>query len=362
MLKRTLPPGTAFLEHAEEIEKAGQRAASLTRQLLAFSRQQVLALAVLNLNSLISEMQKMLPRLIGEDIEIVMALDPAIGSVKADQGQLEQVIMNLAVNARDAMPDGGKLVITTTNVSLDEAWTRLHPGSKVGDYVMLAVADTGTGIDSETLVHIFEPFFTTKERGKGTGLGLATVYGVVKQSGGYVSVESAPGKGASFQIYLPRIEEPVSVAEPVAPIVEAFRGAETILLVEDADALRKLTHMLLEQHGYHVLVAANGAAAMQLVEEKPESIHLLLTDVIMPGLNGRALAERLQLRQPGLKVLYMSGYTDDAIADHGVLAAGIQLLHKPFSEENLIHKVREVLDADSVAPLLAAEPLLLTKT
>jgi two-component system cell cycle sensor histidine kinase/response regulator CckA len=362
VLKRTLPPGTAFLEHAEEIEKAGQRAAALTRQLLAFSRQQVLALAVLNLNSLISEMQKMLPRLIGEDIEIVMALDPAIGRVKADQGQLEQVIMNLAVNARDAMPDGGKVVITTTNVSLDEAWTRLHPGSKVGDYVMLAVADTGTGIDSETLAHIFEPFFTTKERGKGTGLGLATVYGVVKQSGGYVSVESAPGKGASFQIYLPRIEEPVSVAEPVAPIVEAFRGAETILLVEDADALRKLTHMLLEQHGYRVLVAANGAAALQLVEEKPESINLLLTDVIMPGLNGRALAGRLQLRQPGLKVLYMSGYTDDAIADHGVLAAGIQLLHKPFSEENLIHKVREVLDADSVAPLLAAEPLMLTKT
>jgi len=311
---------------------------------------------------LISEMQKLLPRLIGEDIEIVMVLDPAIGRVKADQGQLEQVIMNLAVNARDAMPDGGKVVITTTNVSLDEAWTRLHPGSKVGDYVMLAVADTGTGIDSETLAHIFEPFFTTKERGKGTGLGLATVYGVVKQSGGYVSVESAPGKGASFQIYLPRIEEPVSVAEPVAPIVEAFRGAETILLVEDADALRKLTHMLLEQHGYRVLVAANGAAALQLVEEKPESINLLLTDVIMPGLNGRALAGRLQLRQPGLKVLYMSGYTDDAIADHGVLAAGIQLLHKPFSEENLIHKVREVLDADSVAPLLAAEPLMLTKT
>jgi two-component system cell cycle sensor histidine kinase/response regulator CckA len=362
VLKRTLPPGTAFLEHAEEIEKAGQRAASLTRQLLAFSRQQVLAPAVLNLNSLISEMEKMLPRLIGEDIEIVIALDPTIGSVKADQGQLEQVVMNLAVNARDAMPDGGKVVITTTNVSLDEAWTRLHPGSKVGDYVMLAVADTGTGIDSETLAHIFEPFFTTKERGKGTGLGLATVYGVVKQSGGYVWVESAPGKGASFQIYLPRIEEPATVAEPVAPIVEAFRGAETILLVEDADALRKLTHMLLEQHGYRVLVAANGAAALQLVEEKPESINLLLTDVIMPGLNGRALAERLQLRQAGLKVLYMSGYTDDAIVDHGVLGAGTHLLHKPFSEENLIHKVREVLDADSVAPPLAARPLILAKT
>jgi two-component system cell cycle sensor histidine kinase/response regulator CckA len=362
VLKRTLPPGTAFLEHAEEIEKAGQRAATLTRQLLAFSRQQVLAPAVLNLNSLISEMEKMLPRLIGEDIEIVISLDPAIGSVKADQGQLEQVVMNLAVNARDAMPDGGKVVITTSNVSLDEAWTRLHPGSKVGDYVMLSVADTGTGIDSETLAHIFEPFFTTKERGKGTGLGLATVYGVVKQSGGYVWVESAPGKGAAFQIYLPRIEEAASVPERAAPIVEAFRGAETILLVEDADALRKLTHMLLEQHGYRVLVAANGAAALQLVEEKPESVNLLLTDVIMPGLNGRALAERLQLRQPGLKVLYMSGYTDDAIVDHGVLAAGTHLLHKPFSEESLIHKVREVLDADTAVPPVAAEPLILAKS
>src|SRR5271156_2243175 len=362
VLKRTLPPGTAFLEHAEEIEKAGQRAASLTRQLLAFSRQQVLAPAVLNLNSLISEMEKMLPRLIGEDIEIVIALDPAIGSVKADQGQLEQVIMNLAVNARDAMPNGGKVVTTPANASLDEAWTRLRPGSRVGEFVMLSVADSGTGIDSETLAHIFEPFFTTKERGKGTGLGLATVYGVVKQSGGYVWVESAPGKGASFQIYLPRIEEPVSVVEPVAPIVEAFRGAETILLVEDADALRKLTHMLLEQHGYRVLVAENGAAALQLVEQKPERINLLLTDVTMPGLNGRVLAERLELRQPGLKVLYMSGYTDDAIVDHGVLESGTHLLHKPFSEENLIRKVREVLDADCAVPPLPAEPLILTKT
>jgi two-component system cell cycle sensor histidine kinase/response regulator CckA len=362
VLKRTLPPGTPFLEHAEEIEKAGQRAASLTRQLLAFSRQQVLAPAVLNINTLISEMEKMLPRLIGEDIEIVIALDPAIGRVKADHGQLEQVVMNLAVNARDAMPDGGKVIITTTNVVLDEAWTRSHPGSKAGDFVMLSVADTGTGIDSETLAHIFEPFFTTKERGKGTGLGLATVYGVVKQSGGYVWVESALGKGAAFEIYLPRIEELVSVPEPVAPIVEAFRGAETILLVEDADALRKLTHMLLEQHGYHVLVAANGAAALQLVEQKPERIELLLTDVIMPGLNGRALAGRLELLQPGLKILYMSGYTDDAIMDHGVLESGTHLLHKPFSEENLIRKVREVLDAETVVPPVPAEPLILAKT
>ena len=362
VLKRTLPPGSAFLEHAEEIEKAGQRAASLTRQLLAFSRQQVLAPAVLNLNSLISEMEKMLPRLIGEDIEIVIALDPAIGRVKADHGQLEQVVMNLAVNARDAMPDGGKVVITTANAVLDETWTRSHPGSKAGDFVMLSVADTGTGIDSETLAHIFEPFFTTKERGKGTGLGLATVYGVVKQSGGYVWVESALGKGTAFQIYLPRIEELVSVPEPVAPIVEAFRGAETILLVEDADALRKLTHMLLEQHGYHVLVAANGAAALQLVEQKPERIDLLLTDVIMPGLNGRALAERLEILQPSLKVLYMSGYTDDAIVNHGVLESGTQLLHKPFSEESLIRKVREVLDADAGVPPILAAPLILTKT
>ena len=362
VLKRTLPPGTPFLEHAEEIEKAGQRAASLTRQLLAFSRQQVLAPAVLNINTLISEMEKMLPRLIGEDIEIVIALDPTIGRVKADHGQLEQVVMNLAVNARDAMPDGGKVVITTTNVVLDEAWTRSHPGSKAGDFVMLSVADTGTGIDSETLAHIFEPFFTTKERGKGTGLGLATVYGVVKQSGGYVWVESVLGKGAAFEIYLPRIEELVIVPEPVAPIVEAFRGAETILLVEDADALRKLTHMLLEQHGYRVLVAANGAAALQLVEQKPERIDLLLTDVIMPGLNGRALAGRLELLQPGLKILYMSGYTDDTIVDHGVLESGTHLLHKPFSEENLIRKVREVLDADSIVPPVVAEPLILTRT
>jgi CheY-like chemotaxis protein len=254
------------------------------------------------------------------------------------------------------------VVITTSNVVLDEVWTRSHPGSKAGDFVMLSVADTGTGIDSETLAHIFEPFFTTKERGKGTGLGLATVYGVVKQSGGYVWVESALGKGTAFEIYLPRIEELVSVPEPVAPIVEAFRGAETILLVEDADALRKLTHMLLEQHGYRVLVAANGTAALQLVEEQPERVNLLLTDVIMPGLNGRALAGRLELLQPGLKILYMSGYTDDAIMDHGVLESGTHLLHKPFSEENLIRKVREVLDADTAAPVVPAEPLILTKS
>ena len=360
VLKRTLPAGTAFLEHAEEIEKAGQRAAALTRQLLAFSRQQVLAPAVLDLNALISEMEKLLPRLIGEDIEIVMALDPAVGRVKADHGQIEQVVMNLAVNARDAMPHGGKVVIATANAMLDEAYTRQHPGSKAGDFVMLSVTDTGTGIDSETLAHIFEPFFTTKERGKGTGLGLATVYGIVKQSDGYVWVSSAPGKGTSFEVYLPRIEEPVTVIEPAVPTVETFQGAETVLLVEDADALRKLTHMLLEQHGYRVLAAANGAEALLKTQEKPERINLLLTDVIMPGLNGRALAERLGSLQPGLKVLYMSGYTDDAIVNHGVLESGTYLLHKPFSEESLIRKVREVLDADHVAPPVPADALILS--
>lgn len=360
VLKRTLPAGTAFLEHAEEIEKAGQRAAALTRQLLAFSRQQVLAPAVLDLNALISEMEKLLPRLIGEDIEIVMALDPAVGRVKADHGQIEQVVMNLAVNARDAMPHGGKVVIATANAMLDEAYTRQHPGSKAGDFVMLSVTDTGTGIDSETLAHIFEPFFTTKERGKGTGLGLATVYGIVKQSDGYVWVSSAPGKGTSFEVYLPRIEEPVTVIEPAVPTVETFQGAETVLLVEDADALRKLTHMLLEQHGYRVLAAANGAEALLKTQEKPERINLLLTDVIMPGLNGRALAERLGSLQPGLKVLYMSGYTDDAIVNHGVLESGTYLLHKPFSEESLIRKVREVLDADHAALPVPADALILS--
>ncbi len=346
VLKRTLPAETPFFDYAEEIEKAGQRAAALTRQLLAFSRQQVLAPAVLDLNSLISEMEKLLPRLIGEDIQIVMALDPEIGRVKADQGQIEQVVMNLAVNARDAMPQGGKVVVATANATLDEAYTRHHPGSKSGEYVMLSVTDTGTGIDSETLAHIFEPFFTTKERGRGTGLGLATVYGVVKQSGGYVWVESELKKGSTFEIYLPRIEEPVSVIGPAPPSVGTFRGAETILLVEDADALRKLTRMLLAQNGYRVLTAADGAKALLMTQQDPERIDLLLTDVIMPEINGRELVERLKPLQPSMKVLYMSGYTDDALMDHGVLESDTHLLHKPFSEEDLIRKVREVLDPD----------------
>lgn len=362
VLKRSLQAGTPLFEHTEEIEKAGQRAATLTRQLLAFSRQQVLAPAVLDLNSLMSEMAKMLPRLIGEDIELAMALDPAIGRVKADQGQIEQVVMNLAVNARDAMPRGGKLIIETANVSVDEAYTRHHPGSRAGDYVMFSVTDTGTGIDSETLARIFEPFFTTKPRGKGTGLGLATVYGVVKQSDGYVWVDSKIEKGSSFKIYLPRIEEPVSVVEHAAPPTETFRGTETVLLVEDADALRKLTNVLLEQNGYRVLPAANGAEALQMMREKPERIDLLLTDVIMPGMDGRALAKHLELLQPGLKVLYVSGYTDAAIVGHGAFESGAALLHKPFTEEGLIQKVREVLDTAKIAGHVPEKALILAGT
>jgi PAS domain S-box-containing protein len=345
VLKRRLKSGEDIFEYAEEIEKAGQRAASLTRQLLAFSRQQVLAPAILNLNALISDMGKMIHRLIGEDIELVMNLDPAIGSVKADHGQIEQVVMNLAVNARDAMPQGGKLALETAMATFDQAYTRQHPGSKAGRYVMFSVTDAGMGMSAGTLAHIFEPFFTTKEVGKGTGLGLATVYGVVKQSNGYVWVDSQVGQGSSFKVYLPLLEEPAQTPEVIVPASESFRGSETVLVVEDADALRKLSVTLLEQYGYRVLSAANGAEALELAQKHNQSIDLLLTDVIMPGLGGHALAQRLEAVRPGLKILYMSGYTDSSIAQHGVLEAGISLLHKPFTEEELVRKIREVLDA-----------------
>jgi PAS domain S-box-containing protein len=346
VLKRTLGPQSPSYEHAEEIEKASQRAVSLTRQLLAFSRQQVLEPVVLNLNALVSDMQKMLPRLIGEDIDLTLDVHPELGWVKADPGQLEQVIMNLAVNARDAMPDGGKLTVQTTNVVLDAAYTRDHPGSKPGSYVMLAVTDTGMGMDPETQGRIFEPFFTTKERDKGTGLGLATVYGVVKQSGGYIAVDSEKGKGASFKVYLPRVEQAVAVPEASSATAPSARGSETILLVEDAEPLLKLAHMFLKESGYHVLTAADGTQALQVAQQYARPIHLLLTDVVMPGMNGRVLAEQLTPRQPGMKVLYMSGYTDSFIAGHGVLEPGTHLLHKPFTAETLTQKVRELLDTN----------------
>jgi len=344
VVKRSLGPNHPSYEHAEEIEKASQRAVSLTRQLLAYSRQQVLEPAILNLNTLVSDTEKMLSRLIGEDIALSLSLDPALSQVKADRGQIEQVLMNLAVNARDAMPDGGQLTIQTANVELDLAYTREHPGSKPGWYVMLAVTDTGTGMDSETLAQVFEPFFTTKERDKGTGLGLATVYGVVKQSDGYIAVESQKGKGASFKVYLPLVTQ-APVAPESVPAARSFRGWETILLAEDAEALRKLAQMFLRDNGYHVLTAADGSEAMQVAQQSSGPIHLLLTDVVMPGMNGRVLAERLAPQNPAMKVLYMSGYTDSFISGHGVLEPGTHLLHKPFTEETLTRKVREVLDA-----------------
>jgi PAS domain S-box-containing protein len=344
VLRKALSANNALCEHAVEIEKAGQRAASLTKQLLAFSRQQVLAPAVLSLNTLASDMESMLPRLLGEDIEVSLALDPELGSVKADQSQIEQVIMNLAVNARDAMLTGGKLKIQTSNVEFDQTYTRTHPGSRAGNYVLLAVIDTGMGMDAGTLTHIFEPFFTTKERGKSTGLGLATVYGIVKQSNGYIWVDSAPGKGTSFEIYLPRHVGQPAVEEQTVDARENLRGSECILLVEDAQPLRKLAQTFLKEAGFRVLSAGSGEEALEVAAGFGVTFDLLLTDVVMPGMNGRVLAEQLLPRQPGMKVLYMSGYTDSFIAGHGVLDAGTYLLHKPFTEVVLIRKVREVLD------------------
>jgi len=356
VLRKALGENHALSEHALEIEKAGQRAAALTKQLLAFSRKQVLTPTVLNLNVVISDLERLLSRLLGEDIEVSLVLDCELGNVKADQSQIEQIVVNLAANARDAMPRGGELKIQTSNVALDQSYVRNHPGAKAGSYVLLAVTDTGTGMDSETLAHIFEPFFTTKEQGKGTGLGLATVYGIVKQSEGYIAVDSAPGKGAAFQIYLPRyLGEPVVVQPQKVDSGEILRGSENILVVEDTEPLRKLATTFLEAAGFHVLSAASAEEALKVAAGFDGVLNLLLTDVVMPRMSGQALAEQLCLRQPGLKVLYMSGYTDSFIAGHGVLHPGTQLLHKPFTEEVLIRKVRAVLDSKKVYRASPAE-------
>jgi two-component system cell cycle sensor histidine kinase/response regulator CckA len=348
LIKRKLESGSHLSEYAEEIDKAGQRAAALTRQLLAFSRQQILSPAVLDLNDLVSDMLKMLPRLLGEDIAVETKFAPDLGRTKADRGQIEQVIMNLAVNARDAMPTGGTLRITTKNRVLDQTYTRQHPGSRAGSYVLLSVADSGTGIDAETLTHIFEPFFTTKEVGKGTGLGLATVYGVVKQSDGYIAVDSEPGNGASFEIYLPRVDEPADVPVTSSSDPHISQGSETVLVVEDAEPLRRLTQSILESYGHRVMAAHNAEEAIQIAQRYPGKIDLLLTDVVMPGMNGKALADQLSRAMPALKVLFMSGYTDSFIAVHKVLAEDMALLHKPFTEDVLIRKVRQVLDGNKV--------------
>jgi PAS domain S-box-containing protein len=344
LLLRELPPGDSMHGDVEEIRKASERAASLTRQLLAYSRRQMLQPEVLDLNVVMAEMDKMLRRLIGEHIDLVAVFAPDLGRVRADPNQIEQVIVNLAVNARDAMPDGGKLTIGTANVDLDETFAEAHLGSVPGSYAMLAVTDTGVGMDATVRAHLFEPFFTTKEVGKGTGLGLATVYGIVKQSGGYISVYSEPGHGSSFKIYLPRIATP---AEPPAgaPKGGPAPGSETVLVVEDEPAVLALSRRALESQGYVVLAASDANAALRVVERHGGMIHLLLTDVVMPGLSGRELADRLSAQRPGIRVLYMSGYPGDAVVQHGTLPLGSAFLQKPFSPDGLARKVRDVLDA-----------------
>ena len=344
LLLRELPPGDSKRGDVEEIRKASERAASLTRQLLAYSRRQMLQPVVLDLNVVVAEMDKLLRRLIGEHIALVTVLAPDLGRVKADPNQLEQVIVNLAVNARDAMPEGGKLTIETANVDLDEVFTQAHLGSVPGAYAMVAVTDTGSGMDATVRAHLFEPFFTTKEVGKGTGLGLATVYGIVKQSDGYISVYSEPGHGSSFKIYLPRIATPARAAAGPQKGGPA-RGTETVLVVEDEPAVLSLSRRALEAQGYVVLAASDAAAALRVVERHGGMIHLLLTDVVMPGLSGRELADQLAGQRPGIRVLYMSGYPGDAVVQHGTLPSGSAFLQKPFSPDGLARKVRDVLDA-----------------
>src|SRR5205809_352974 len=328
----------------DEIRRSAERAAGLTRQLLAFSRQQVLQPKVVDLNALVLDMDKLLRRLIGEDVELATVLDPTLGRVTADPGQLEQVIVNLAVNARDAMPQGGKLTLETRNIDLDSSYTLEHSLVKPGPYVQLTVSDSGIGMDEETQAHAFEPFFTTKPRGQGTGLGLAMVYGTVKQSGGFIWVYSEPGRGATFKIYLPRVDTPTEAAALPAPAVQPARGPETVLLAEDEPAVRAIAQPALERHGYTVLPAATGAAALALAAQHAATIDLLLTDVVMPGMSGRDLADRLTAQRPGIRVLYISGYTDNAIVRHGMLEPGLAYLQKPFRPDALVRKVREVLD------------------
>ncbi len=337
-------PITPYLE---EVTKAGERAANLTRQLLAFGRKQLLQPLAINLNDIVSDMIKLLKRLIGEDIQLATRLDSNLKQVTADPGQLEQVLVNLVVNARDAMPRGGTVTIETANTTLDGAYASKHVGVQAGEYVMLAVSDTGQGMDHETQTRIFEPFFTTKEKGKGTGLGLSTVYGIIRQSGGNVWVYSEVSKGTTFKVYLPQAETEVLPQTPITPLLTAGRGWETVLLVEDEDMVRNLATELLEDSGYVVLQATGGEEAINLCRDHSEPIDLLITDVVMPKVSGKEVADTLRTIHPETKILYMSGYTDEAIVHHGIVDSGIAFIQKPFSEQALAQKVRDVLDASN---------------
>jgi PAS domain S-box-containing protein len=343
MLLDEMGPDDPLREQVDEILLAGNRAAALTQQLLAFSRKQVAAPRVISLNDVVAEAGKMLSRLIGDDIEIVAHFDSGLGSVVADPSQMNQVLMNMAINARDAMPGGGRIIIETSNTDLDESYAAQHAGVAAGPYVLLSITDTGAGMTQDVAQHIFEPFFTTKDTGVGTGLGLSTVYGIVKQAGGWIWVYSEPGKGSTFKVYLPRAGgAPQPLPAPVSA-AETLRGTETVLVVEDQPELRRLTLAVLRSRGYRLLEAANGSEALSLCEGYSGPIHLLITDVMMPGMTGRELATRLVAFRPSLKTLYTSGYTANAIVHEGVLDPGVAYLSKPFSPAQLAAKVREVL-------------------
>jgi signal transduction histidine kinase len=349
LLLARLAPEDSIRKDMIEVKKAADRASGLTRQLLAFSRRQFIAPKIIDLNALIANMDGMLRRLLGEDIvELCTELNPHTGSIRADAGQIEQVIMNLAVNARDAMPKGGRLTIETRNVTVGKPTRQTPAGVKPGSYVLLAVRDTGHGMDEETQSHLFEPFFTTKEKGKGTGLGLSTVYGIVKQTGGSIVVESQKDQGATFKIYFPLVDQGAPGAAGT-PDAEPLHGRETILLVEDEPAVRGLVHETLRLHGYTVLEARHGIEALMTGAKHQGPIHLLLTDVVMPQMSGPEVAEKIQIVRPGIKVLYMSGYPDHPLFEQGGIARDASFLPKPFTPNVLAKKVRDVLDGAKVA-------------
>jgi signal transduction histidine kinase/ActR/RegA family two-component response regulator len=344
ILSERLAASDKAIHSITQIKKAADSAAALTRQLLAFSRKQVFHPRTLDLNAIVFETEKLIGRLIGEDIEVSTSLQPMLGHVRVDPVQIEQVLINLVLNARDAMPQGGKLIVETRNVDLEENSPSRREIVPAGKYVVVAVTDTGCGMDEETLSRIFEPFYTTKELGKGTGLGLATVYGIVKQSGGFIWVYSEPGQGATFKVYLPRVENPLTTGATDKPGLEVLQGTETVLLVENAEPLRALAKEFLKNSGYAVLDAENGKEALRIASAFGGPIHLLLTDVIMPGMGGKQLAAQLTSLRPATKVLYMSGYPNDGIVQSGILATGVVFLEKPFTREILLRKVRQVLD------------------